>query len=165
VDDKVWSYRWPVGKDGGWIALVSAISQLLAAGVGNVYLSSDSRLLRKIERDAALLAKLPADAKGVMETLLFYEVNRHALRRMQRASRTIDKSALATIIFIAALTALIDWGLATLAINYGWGWWIPFAAITLFGLLLSLAGYWQLYKDPAEDTEPTDNESPPTQRS
>lgn len=153
-----------MGKDGGWIALVTAISQVFAAITGKVYLGSDSRLLRKIERDASLLAKLPAEAKGVIESLLIYEVNQHALRRMRRAARKLDGSALFTIVLIAAVTAGIDWFLAYLAIKYGWGWWIAFGVVTLFGLLLSLAGYGQLYKYPDEDDESAGDEPPTAQQ-
>ncbi|AFJ33953.1 MULTISPECIES: hypothetical protein [Mycobacterium] len=146
---------------GGWIALVTAISQLLAGVAGKVYLSSDARLLRKIERDANLFEKLPPRAKDLMEDLLTWEVGQHGLRRMRRASRKISGSTAAAIIIVAILTALIDWPLAYWAMKYAWGWWIPFGIVTLFGLLLILVGIGQLFVYPDEigevgEGQPTD---------
>lgn len=155
-----------MGGTGGWIALVTALSQLLAGVAGKVYLSSDSRLIRKIERDAAIVEKLPAEAREVMERLLYFEVSEHALRRMRRAAREISWSALVAILFVAGVTALIDWLFAFLAINYGWGWWIPFVIVTLFGLMLSVTGIGQLFKypdenvDAAKDEEAVDSTAP-----
>jgi hypothetical protein len=139
---------------GGWIALVTAISQLFAGVAGKVYLSSDARLLRKIERDANILEKLPPRAKELMEDLLVWEVGQHGLRRMRRASRKISWSTAAAIVFVGLLTAAIDWPLAYCAIKYGWGWWLPFGVVTLFGLLLILVGaVGQLFDYPDENSE------------
>jgi len=140
-----------MGGSGGWIAFVTAVCQLLAGVAGKVYLSSDSRLLRKIERDVELVDRLPAQAKDVMERLLYYEVSQHALRRMRMATRKVSGAAVFALIFVAGVTALIDWLFAYLAITYGWGWWIPFGIVTLFGLLLSTTGIGQLFVYPDED--------------
>jgi hypothetical protein len=140
-----------MGGGEGWIALVTAISQVFAGIAGKVYLSSDGRLMRKIERDADILEKLPPPAKALMENLLVWEVSQHGLRRMRRASRKISWSALFAILFVAGITAGIDWALAFLAITYGWGWWIPFGIVTLFGLLLSVTGIGQLFVYPDDN--------------
>jgi fatty acid desaturase len=145
-----------MGGTGGWIALVTAVGQLLAGVAGKVYLSSDSRLIRKIERDAAIVEHLPADAKQVMERLLYYEVSQHALRRMRRAARTVSGSTAFALVFIAGITAAIDWLFAFLAITYGWGWWIPFGIVSLFGLLLSTVGIGQLFEYPNENPDEID---------
>jgi hypothetical protein len=137
---------------GGWIALVTAIGQILAGVAGKVYLSSDARLLRKIERDVALFEKLPAEAKAVMAELLQYEVGQHTLRRMRVVSRRVSRPAAAAMLVIAVATAALDWPLAYWAITYGWGWWIPFGVVTLFGLLLTVVGgVGQLFVYPDEN--------------
>ncbi len=113
----------------------------------------------KIERDADLLEKLPEGAKGLMEQLLVYEVGQHGLRHMRRASRKISWSTLFAIIFVAVLTAVIDWLLAYLALTYGWGWWLPFGIVTLFGLMLSLSGIGQLFVYPDDSDRYPDDDS------
>jgi hypothetical protein len=146
-----------VGGTGGWIAVVTAVTQVIAALAGKVYLGSDARLLRKIERDAALAEKLPPDARQVMDILLQFEVGQHASRRMRQASRQISWASIAAIVIVAAVTVLVCWGLAYLAVTFGWGWWIPFGGVALFGLLLSLSGAGQLFKYPDDDAPASDD--------
>lgn len=136
----------------GWAAVaggaITVVPQLLAVAAGS--LSADSRLIRKIERDVGLLASLPADAKAEMEVLLAHEVHQHALRRMQRVSRKLNRAAVGALIFMAGVTAIIGWVFASLAITYAWGWWIPFGIFTLLGLGLSFTQSAQLYEYPDE---------------
>ena len=153
------SYGRSVGGTGGWIAVVTAVTQVFAALAGKVYLGSDARLLRKIERDAELFEKLPPDAREILEILLRFEVGQHATRRMRQASRQISWASVAAIVFVAAVTVLVCWGLAYLAVTFGWGWWLPFGGVALFGLLLSLTGAGQLFKYPDDEDAP-DNDDP-----
>lgn len=146
-----------MGGTGGWIAVVTAITQVFAALAGKVYLGSDARLMRKLERDAALAEKLPPEARQVMDILLHFEAGQHAMRRMRQASRQVSWSSVVAMVLIAGLTALLCWGIAALAVSYGWGWWIPFAGVALFGLLLSLTGLGQLFTYPDEDADDDEN--------
>ena len=125
--------------------MLTGAVNLLAAFAGKIYLGSDARLVRKIERDAALLQTLPEAAKPIMEDLIKYEVEQHCDRRKLRADRHIDSSAVAAMVFIAVVTAGVGWGFADLAVTFGWGWWIPFGVVTGFGLLLMLSGARQLF--------------------
>ncbi|KLO38479.1 hypothetical protein [Mycobacterium haemophilum] len=148
-----------MGDGTGLFALLTAGVNLLAALASRIYLSSDARLLRKIGRDAALLKELPEAAQPVMEDLIKYEVEQHSDRRKQRAVRHIYPGAVLGMIFIAGLTFALSWGLAYLAVNYGWWWWVPFGALTGSGLLLMVATGGQIFyygdKPPGKSRQPS----------
>lgn len=144
-----------MGSNAGWIgAIISGGFNLFGLLAGNVYLTSDARRFRKIERDLSIFDRLPADAKNHLEQLLNFEVAEYSTNRARRARRQFRKTALPTLIFVLVVTAAVGWGLARLAISYGWGWWIPFGIWTSFGLLLGSAGLGQLYDDPGGDSDP-----------
>lgn len=135
-----------MSEGSGWYALVGVGVQVLASLVGKVYLGSDSRLIRKVEKEAALADVLTGNSKTVVEQLIEFDVHQLALQRIKRASRKISWSSVAAIVLIALITAGIGWGLAYLAINYGWYWWILFAITTFFGIALAIAGAGQLFE-------------------
>ncbi|ORV41887.1 hypothetical protein AWC00_13980 [Mycobacterium conspicuum] len=116
------------------------IVSLVTLFASSIFSTSDTRLVRKIERDSAILKELPETAKPVMEDLIRYEVQQHSDRRKQRAVRHINPVAVAGMIIIAGITFALGWGLAYLAVKHGWFWWIPFGALTGFGLLLMASG-------------------------
>lgn len=93
---------------GGATGLIAAganvIVSVLTLFAGTIFSTSDTRLVRKIERDAALLKELPDPAKAVMEDLIAYEVQQHSDRRKQRAIRRVNKGAVAALIFIGVVT-------------------------------------------------------------
>lgn len=134
---------------GGATGLIAAganvIVSVLTLFAGTIFSTSDTRLVRKIERDAALLKELPDAAKAVMEDLIAYEVQQHSDRRKQRAIRRVNKGAVAALIFIGVVTTPIAGGLAYLAVGHGWGWWMPFGLVTGFGLMLIAVGAGQIF--------------------
>ncbi|MDX1873552.1 hypothetical protein SBI67_15625 [Mycolicibacterium sp. 120266] len=133
------------GGTGFLPAVLTAAVNLILGFAGKVYLGSDGRLLRKIERNAELLSKLPDSAKPHMEALILDQLQQHSYRQKQRAERHIDAAAVCTMVFLALVTVGIGWGLAYLAVNYGWGWWIPFGLVMAFGLLLMLSGVGSIF--------------------
>ena len=68
---------------------------------------------------------LPEAVKPSMEDLILYEVQQHSERRKLRADRHISGSAVAAMIFVAAVTGGIGWGLAYLAVTFGWAGGFP----------------------------------------
>ncbi|WP_423488471.1 hypothetical protein [Mycobacteroides sp. PCS013] len=145
----------------GWYALAGVGVQVLASLVGKVYLGSDSRLIRKVEKEAALADVLTGDAKTVIEQLIEFDVHQLALQRIKRASRKISWSSVTAIVFVALITAGIGWGLAYLALNHGWYWWILFTITTFFGIALAVAGAGQLFEYD-DETDPDDTPEGPS---
>lgn len=133
------------GTTGLLAAAANMIVSVLTLFAGTIFSTSDTRLVRKIERDAALLKELPETAKAVMEDLIAYEVQQHSDRRKQRAIRRVNKGTVAALVFIAVVTASIGGGLAFLAVDHGWGWWVPFGIVTGFGFLLMAVGAGQIF--------------------
>ena len=115
------------------------IVSLVALFASSIFSTSDTRLVRKIERDSAILKELPDAAKPVMEDLIKYEVQQHSDRRKQRAVRHVNPVAVVGTTFLAGITFALLWGLAYLAVKHGWFWWIPFGAVTGFGLLFMVS--------------------------
>jgi hypothetical protein len=145
-----------MGSISVWIGLVTAFGQLFAGIAGKVYLTSDARLLRKIERDANLAEKLPEPAKNVLADLLFTEVSLHALRRTRRTQRKIDWETVGGALLLTGLSAALDWLFAFLAIRHGWGWWIAFGIVSLNGLLFIIVTLGEIFTYPDEsDTDKT----------
>lgn len=126
-------------------AAANIIASLLTLFASSIFSTSDTRLVRKIERDAALLKELPDAARAVMEDLITYEVQQHSDRRKQRAIRRVNKGTVGALVFIALVTAPIGGCLAYLAVAHGWGWWIPFGIVTGFGVLLMAVGANQIF--------------------
>lgn len=122
----------------------------LAGLVGRLYLAgSDGRVTRKIEKDSALLGIVPDSCKLPLEDLITKEVELH----VQRRNRKLDWSAVAAAIIVAAVTAAVGFGLALTALEYWWPIWFLFVPVTLFGFILTLIGFNQIFKYPVASSD------------
>ncbi|GBG35818.1 hypothetical protein [Mycobacterium montefiorense] len=132
--------------EGGTLPLILGAVPAVAGLVGNIYLagSADSRVTRRIAKDAELYKEVPTSSKQALEDLISQEVQLHIRRRL----RKISWSAVATLIFVAAVTAAAGGGLAWLALNVTGFFWFVFAPVAFFGFALTAAGFFQLFTYP-----------------
>lgn len=145
-----------MAAEGGLLSLVLGAVPPIAGLMGKLYLAgSDSRVTRKIEKDAALLKVVPDACKPAIEQLLHDEVQEHLRRRR----RKVGWPAVAAMIVIAAITAGVGTALAFAALNWSWLMWFVFGPVTFLGFLLTLIGYGQIFKYPDDEGNyPTRND-------
>jgi hypothetical protein len=148
--------------------ILAAGANLLANALvlfgGTLLAGSDTRLLRKIERDVALLKDLPEAAKPVMGDLITYEIQRHADRRRRRSVRHVDSGNAWGIGISVVVSTLGCWGLAYLAMGHGWGWWIPFGVLAALGLLAVLGCADELFYYGDKPPDSRNDKQPPSQQ-
>lgn len=137
--------------------LLTAIVPPLLALVGKLFADRDPGAIRRMRRHAKLAAEMPKDspAEGHLNRLLEAETGRYADEFIKKATRKINGTNLAAMIFVAVIVAGLTY-LITLGALVFWPLYFVSGGLALFGVLFILiGGLPNLYKHETEEEKAT----------
>lgn len=121
--------------------LITAVAPPLLALTGKLFADRDPGAIRRMRRHAKLAAEMPKDsgAEKHLSRLLETEAGRYADDFIEKVTRQVNGATLATIIFVALVSAGLTYALILWALVF-WPAYFLAVGVAVFGVLLILVG-------------------------